>query len=155
MTKGDDAACYRRNWELSVVAPCRKGRSKFLNFMCMDECPSGMVICDTFSLMCGTKDYCQYFKEEIVADLITAGVTIAVVAGTGGGLGLITLFKDILTLTEKFAHPGCGENAALFQAEREKSKQLFLKKESEEKNKVAAVAKPAKKSGSWWGTSKK
>lgn len=118
MKNGDNDACYRTNWELSPVRNCRKNRTKWLKFLCMDDCPAdkGYVICDTLGFMCGTPSYCNTIKEEIVSDLISTGVTIALLAGTGGGLGLLTLFSNILALTEKFAHPRCDQPVSEFKA---------------------------------------
>ena len=38
VTKGDENACYRKNWSISPISACKEGQSKFLNFMCMDDC---------------------------------------------------------------------------------------------------------------------
>lgn len=121
---GDDDACYRTNWELSPKKECKGDRSKFLNFICMDSCPPGKPICPVFGAMCATEKYCSYFKEEVVADLITTGVTIAAVAGSGG-LAILTLFQQILTLSEKFGHPTCDKKAAQIKGERDAAKKLL------------------------------
>lgn len=133
---GDKDACYRKNWHFSPVSKCLQGAKKWAGVICMDDCDGkiGMEICPIFSLMCATPKYCNYFKETLIADLLTTALTLVVVIGTSGGLGVLTLFTKILTLTEKFAHPKCGEDEGAFSIEHKKArKDLKLAKKEEKK----------------------
>ena len=83
--------------------------------------------------MCATPKYCNTFKEQIISDIISTAFSIVVLVGTGGGLGVLSVFTNVLTLTEKFSHPKCGEDSpkqlAAYRAEHAASVKALSKAE--------------------------